>query len=193
MPLHSLYSDPDRPGEDKNFPVHSGWWPCQCAPRNVIDPAGQSGQWGRHPGKRASGFLSFCVGLRDCSRLSNQSFPLFPAGSSIPPNRGGCVGHARLCSFASGSLTPAAAAAPGAGAPPTGALPTGLCRDTVPPTQFESSRAALFIGDAERRKMSISGAIWAGGCLLRHSPILWCSFTFNILPFCVYFTGVYFG
>lgn len=81
MPLHSLYSDPDHPGEDKNFPTHSGWWPCQYAPRNMVTLAGQSGQRGRHPGERASGFLNCVTSIQPV--LSTER-PLFPAGASIP-------------------------------------------------------------------------------------------------------------
>lgn len=118
MSLHSLYSDPDHPGEDKNFPIYSGWWPCQCAPRNMVALAGQSGQWGRHPGRRASGFLNLGAGSEGLF-LSIQGVlsivrPLFPAGMSIPPCAS-CMVHTRHCSFASGSLTPAATALPAPG------------------------------------------------------------------------------
>lgn len=97
------------------------------------------------------------------------------------------MGHPRLCSF--GSLTPAAA-----GTPPTGVLPTGLGRDSVPLHSicvFHSS--FIYRRRCRKEEDEHSWCHWAGGCLLRHSPILWCSFMFHILPFCVYFTGVYFG
>lgn len=131
----------------------------------------------RHPGKRASGFFNFCVGCGGLFTLIQLVLsivrPLFPAGRVfLPCPAAGCVVHTRHCSLASGSLTPAAAALPGQGPLLRGqpCCPWGCAGTLCPFTQHVFPRAALFIGgDAERKKMSISGGI---GLVVACSDIL---------------------
>lgn len=166
MSLHSLYSDPDHPGEDMNFPIYSGWWPCQCAPRNMVALAGQSGQWGRHPGRRASGFLNLGAGSEGLflsiqgvlSIVRPMLIPCWNEHSSL------CQLHGthqalQLCQWQpdpSSNCTPCSRALPLG----WGWCPRGCAGMLCPFTQYVFSRAALFIGgDVERRKMSISGGI----------------------------------
>lgn len=76
----------------------------------------------------------------------------------------------------------------------TGSVPSRPHRDVM---ALHSMRAfhSSFIYRRRCRKREAE-QFWrpqASGWLLRHSSIPWCLFLFNILPFCVYFAGVYFG
>lgn len=168
--------------------------------------AGQAGQWGpkRHQGQRASGFINFLSGgnglFKSAQLVLSIVRPPFLVAASIPCR---ALLPAAWCMPGDGASlptapapAPAAAALPGEGPSPagTGSVPSRLCRDVVP---LHSIRVfqSCFIYRRRYRKGEDEGFWWpwAGGCLLRHSPVPQCLFLFNILPFCVYFAGVYFG